>query len=360
MDEPKTDAEPKAEAKPEDGVPRAVKSARAVKTERGRKRNLHPSKRGHRCSTYGCNRSFLKMQELINHVTVHVKPTEFLKDKKFLCSMTGCEEALNSMQELMNHLKTHYKPNRYFKCENCMQHFRTHRSLFKHLHVCSDNGSNPAPLSMPPPPPSFDSKIASPVKPVKRRQSVIQCATKKPHFPTAPMTEGASTSSSSSIPDDLRPSMSSLASPTSNLFSALDTSLFAGRLPGPSSSSAAAGSYLPFLNPPAYNIPQTSVPQRLRPFLGNQSLPASNAVWKKNQGHATNSRILWEHTRDSYNCMQCTFSTASRDKMTKHIEGVHKNPPANKLQSEMNCDPDMLPFSTKDHLKMESSLIPQQ
>lgn len=37
-------------------------------------------------------------------------------------------------------------------------------------------------------------------------------------------------------------------------------------------------------------------------------------------GHAALSRILWEHTRGRYSCMQCTFSTASRPTMTLHLE----------------------------------------
>lgn len=37
-------------------------------------------------------------------------------------------------------------------------------------------------------------------------------------------------------------------------------------------------------------------------------------------GHAASSRILWEHTRGRYSCMQCTFSTASRPTMTLHLE----------------------------------------
>lgn len=37
-------------------------------------------------------------------------------------------------------------------------------------------------------------------------------------------------------------------------------------------------------------------------------------------GLAASSRILWEHTRGRYSCMQCTFSTPSRPTMTLHLE----------------------------------------
>ncbi|KAM4807807.1 zinc finger protein 414 [Rhinophrynus dorsalis] len=323
--------------------------------EGGRKRLLHPARRGHRCSSYGCNRIFQNMQDLISHVSVHIKPTQSMNDKQFLCSVSGCREVLGSMQDLMTHLKVHYKPNRYFKCENCMQHFRTHRSLFKHLHVCSDPTSPSFPLSLQPPPPTVDVK---PPAPVQNQTSVIKCIKKETLLPAAAAADLPTTAlSSSSLPEDLHSPVSSLVSQASNPFSLLDPSLFAGRLPGPSTSSA--GTYLPYLHSSAYSLPQVSIPQRLRPFLGNQDLPISNAMWKKNQGHSTNSRILWEHTRDSYNCMQCTFSTASREQMTKHIEELHKTPPSTRLQDEIDYDLDLLPFHSKISPEMEPSVFPQ-
>uniref|UniRef100_A0A8C5MU58 C2H2-type domain-containing protein n=1 Tax=Leptobrachium leishanense TaxID=445787 RepID=A0A8C5MU58_9ANUR len=326
------------EIQSEDGIlPSAISSRVEMKRERVRKRTPHPSKRGYRCSSHGCNRSFLTMHELITHVSVHYKPTESLKDKLFVCSVGGCGESLDSMQELMNHLKVHYKPNRYFKCENCMQHFRTHRSLFKHLHVCIENNANSAPLSVQP---SLDSKFTAAVEPSKpRHQSVIQCIKKEAPIS---LTNKVLKSQSPYLTDDLRKSMNSLISQSSNTFPLLEPSVFGGQFPA---SASVAGSYLPFLHPSAYTIPQASVPQRIKSFLGNQGQPVSNAVWKKSQGHSTNSRILWEHTRDSYNCMQCTFSTDTRYQMTKHIEEQHKNP-LNKLQCETD-DYDVPSFDSK-------------
>ncbi|KAM4707377.1 zinc finger protein 414 isoform 2-T2 [Discoglossus pictus] len=289
-----------ADGLPEIEVSRVVRKVTKRERDRGSARILNTARRGLRCSSYGCGRTFLSMQDLITHVSVHYKPTQSLKDKTFLCSVTGCREERSSMQDLMTHMKIHYKPNRFFKCENCMQHFRTHRSLFKHLHVCSDPSAHPFPLSVSSPSSTTDSKLPAPVEPVKRHTSVIQ-------------------------------------------------------LPGQSPASV-AGSYLPFLHPSAYNLSQATIPQRLRPFLGNQGLPVSNAVWKKNQGHSTNSRILWEHTRDSYNCMQCTFTTASRNQMTKHIEEFHKSPPSNRLQE---YDYDLIPFHSKIAPELDTSLFPQ-
>eukprot|EP00079_Xenopus_tropicalis_P014485 XP_004911056.1 PREDICTED: zinc finger protein 414 isoform X2 [Xenopus tropicalis] len=350
-----------AEAQRTDVVSCAKQASRggrtAIKRERdgGRKRLLQTGRRGHRCSSYGCNRLFFNMQDLISHVSVHYKPTESLADKRFSCSMPGCTEELASMQDLMNHLKVHYKPNRYFKCENCMQHFRTHRSLFKHLHVCSNPAAqaiqNPQPQSS-----STDSKPETQPQPTQNQTSVIQCVKNEAPIPASDVPSTSSLiPSTSSLSEDLHQSMSTLVSQTSSPFPLLDPSMFAGRISSPSSSSV-AGSYLPYLHPSAYALSQVS---RLRPLLGNQGLPVSNAVWKKNQGHSTNSRILWEHTRDSYNCMQCTFSTASRDQMTKHIEELHKTTLSSKLQDEIDYDLDLLPFHSKLPPEMEPSLLPQ-
>ncbi|KAM3938899.1 zinc finger protein 414 isoform 2-T2 [Leptodactylus fuscus] len=297
------------------------------------------------------------MQDLIHHVSIHYKPTQSLQDKKFICSISGCGEMLESMQDLMNHLKVHYKPNRYFKCENCMQHFRTHRSLFKHLHVCSDNAAHTGSQNTTSMPAFSDSAVPS--GPMSRQTSVIQCIKKDTSLSPAndiPTTSMAAVASTSTLPGGHQPSMSNLVSQTSNSFPAFGPNLFPGRVPGPSQTSASS-SCLPYMNPSTYNLPQASISQRLKPFLGSQSLPASNAMWKKNQGHTTNSRIIWEHTRDNYRCMQCNFSTATRDQMDKHIELLHKNPPSARL-AEIDYDVDLLPFHSKLPAEMESDLLP--
>lgn len=48
--------------------------------------------------------------------------------------------------------------------------------------------------------------------------------------------------------------------------------------------------------------------------------------WPIPAGHSSNSRIVWEHTRGRYTCMQCAYSAASRQEMTLHIEEHRKNP----------------------------------
>lgn len=211
------------------------------------------------------------------------------------------------MQELVAHGKLHYKPNRYFKCENCLLRFRTHRSLFKHLHVCAEHAQSPAP----PPPPALDKEPPAPERP--------------PESDTA------------SAPGLQFPLLEPFTTPA----------------PAPT------GPFLPYLNPAPFGLS----PPRLRPFLAAAPGPpaSSAAVWKKSQGaggsprrpqggsdapsggntlgsngsarpdqpgHAAPSRIVWEHTRGRYSCMQCAFSTASRPAMTLHLEDHRPIAPA--------------------------------
>ncbi|KAM9330550.1 zinc finger protein 414-like [Gastrophryne carolinensis] len=352
--------EGQSETQNEEAGPSALQPAGRVKAESrrsregGKRRNHQGSKKGHRCTMYGCNRSFLNMQDLINHVSVHYKPTQSMQDKKFICSMNGCGETLDSMQDLMAHLKVHYKPNRYFKCENCMQHFRTHRSLFKHLHVCSDNHSRPMAESNTPMPPVSGTKLAPAGPPLGRQTSVIQCIKKGSTLPVAEdRTQSVTAASASSLLGGQTSSASNVNSQTPNLFPAVDPSLFT------SPPRSSAGSYLSYLQQSAYSLPQGTVSQKLKPLLGNPGLPVSNAMWKKkNQGHTNSSRIVWQHTKGSYRCMQCTFSTATRDQMDKHIEELHKNPPPIRPQEDIDFDMDLLPFHSKLPAEMEPSLLP--
>uniref|UniRef100_A0A8B9TLH2 Zinc finger protein 414 n=1 Tax=Anas platyrhynchos TaxID=8839 RepID=A0A8B9TLH2_ANAPL len=261
------------------------------------------------CSSYGCKLAFPSMQELMDHLKVHYRPTQSLEGKTFQCPTLGCMETFPSMQDLMAHMKVHYKPNRYFKCENCLLRFRTHRSLFKHLHVCSDRAGSPAPP---------------------------QKAEKPVPLPELP-------SSLEAMP---------LVSPAPHPFPLLEPNLF-----GPSSLTRFSGpppSSVPFLSyvhPSPYGLPPPPAQPRLRPFVPSHGPPVSNAIWKKSQGeggerplggcdvpqrHASNSRIVWEHTRGRYTCMQCPYSTASREEMTLHIEDHRKNlPPPGRLDADM-------------------------
>ncbi|XP_069352514.1 zinc finger protein 414 [Eulemur rufifrons] len=246
------------------------------------------------CSSPGCCLSFPSVRDLAQHLRTHCPPTQSLEGKLFRCSALSCTETFPSMQELVAHSKLHYKPNRYFKCENCLLRFRTHRSLFKHLHVCAEHAQSPAP----PPPPALEKEPPAPERP--------------------PECDPASAAQGLQFP---------LLEP------------FTTPAPAPTPT----GPFLPYLNPAPFGLS----PPRLRHFLATAPGPpaSSAAVWKKSQGagssprrpqggsdapsgHAAPSRIVWEHTRGRYSCMQCAFSTASRPAMTLHLEDHRPGAPA--------------------------------
>ena len=117
------------------------------------------------------------------------------------------------------------------RCENCLLRFRTHRSLFKHLHVCAEHAQSPAP---PPPPPALDRESPASERP--------------PESDPAP---------APGLPDPLLEPFTT---------------------PAP----APTGPFLPYLNPAPFGLS----PPRLRPFLAAAPGPpaSSAAVWKKSQG----------------------------------------------------------------------------
>ncbi|XP_065789304.1 zinc finger protein 414 isoform X1 [Muntiacus reevesi] len=283
---------------PDSGHPGPGHSLGPTSTVSGTSEDLRPPRRrpppGKQipCSSPGCCLSFPSVRDLAQHLRTHCPPTQSLEGKLFRCSALSCTETFPNMQELVAHGKLHYKPNRYFKCENCLLRFRTHRSLFKHLHVCAEHAQSPAP---PPPPPALD------------RES--------------PASERPAESDPAPAPGLPYPLLEPFTTPA----------------PAPT------GPFLPYLNPAPFGLS----PPRLRPFLAAAPGPpaSSAAVWKKSQGaggsprrpqggsdapsgHAAPSRIVWEHTRGRYSCMQCAFSTASRPAMTLHLEDHRPGGPA--------------------------------
>ncbi|NWV45345.1 ZN414 protein, partial [Daphoenositta chrysoptera] len=248
------------------------------------KRRPVPGKH-YQCSSYGCKLAFPSMQELMDHLKVHYRPTQSLEGKTFHCPTLGCTETFPSMQDLMAHMKVHYKPNRYFKCENCLLRFRTHRSLFKHLHVCSDSASGPAP------PPRAERPVPPPAAPAPEKEPPAKPPEGLPKLPRR-------SSSSSSSPGSSAPSIPSMSPGWTPLCPALG-----GHSPAPCSRLGV--------------LPLAREPPSVRGSERGGSSPR----------HSSNSRIVWEHTRGRYSCTQCPFSTASRDEMTLHTEDHRKNPP---------------------------------
>ncbi|KAM9516294.1 zinc finger protein 414-like isoform 6-T7 [Guaruba guarouba] len=336
----------------------------AVQELRPLKRRPGPGKH-YQCSSYGCRLAFPSMQELMDHHKVHYRPTLSLEGKTFQCPTLGCPETFPSMQDLMAHMKVHYKPNRYFKCENCMLRFRTHRSLFKHLHVCSDSASSPTPppkADKPIPPATSALEKDPPAKPpegLPKLPSVIRPLEKEAMVP------GADTAPVPSSLPELPGSLEALplVSPAPHPFPLLEPGLFGPssltRFSGPPPSSV-PGPFVSYVHPSPYSLPQPAAQHRLRPYAPGHGPPVSNAVWKKSQGHSSNSRIVWEHTRGRYTCMQCPYSSASREEMTLHIEDHRKNPPPpGRMDTEMDFGVGLASFHTKLTPEMENSLYSQ-
>uniref|UniRef100_A0A8C0Z4H5 Zinc finger protein 414 n=1 Tax=Canis lupus familiaris TaxID=9615 RepID=A0A8C0Z4H5_CANLF len=221
---------------PDSGQPGPGSSLGPASTVSGTSEDLRPPRRRQQpgkqipCSSPGCCLSFPSVRDLAQHLRTHCPPTQSLEGKLFRCSALSCTETFPSMQELVAHGKLHYKPNRYFKCENCLLRFRTHRSLFKHLHVCAEHAQSPAP----PPPPALDKEPPAPERPPESD------AASAPGLPF-PLLEPFTT-------------------------------------PAP----APTGPFLPYLNPAPFGLS----PPRLRPFLAAAPGPpaSSAAVWKKSQG----------------------------------------------------------------------------
>ncbi|NXC91052.1 ZN414 protein, partial [Cercotrichas coryphoeus] len=224
------------------------------------------------------------MQELVDHLKVHYRPTQSLEGKTFHCPTLGCAETFPSMQDLMAHMKVHYKPNRYFKCENCLLRFRTHHSLFKHLHVCSDSASGPAP------PPKPDKPVLPPATSVPEKEPPAKPPEGLPKLPSAlrPAERAAAEPAPAALPGSLEPLPP--APPGPHPFPLLEPGLF-----GPSSltrfsapaPSSVPGPFLSYVPPSPFGLAQPPAQHRLRPFLPGHGPPSvSNAVWKKSQGES--------------------------------------------------------------------------
>ncbi|KAJ8274656.1 hypothetical protein COCON_G00092810 [Conger conger] len=262
------------------------------------------------CSFYGCKQNFSNIQQLSTHIESHQIPTQSLPGKAFHCSALGCNGTFPSMQHLMEHMRHHYKPNHYFLCESCRAKLRSYRALFKHLHTCAKVAKSKAARE----------EMTSP-----GATAMTEVPESAPYDGTAP--GGLPADAQTPIkeePMELEPVPTTAESVPATPLACLQATR-PGRPVAPAS--------------PAPPTP-----------------PGSNAVWKKNQdtpgplllrrnshpssqsisaGQSFSSRILWEHTRGRYSCLQCGHSTPTRQEMTAHIEGQHRSP-AGRAQTDMD------------------------
>ncbi|XP_056600604.1 zinc finger protein 414 isoform X2 [Triplophysa dalaica] len=284
------------------------------------------------CSFYGCKRTYNNPEALSSHLQDHNKNTaQSLPGKVFLCSQIGCDGSFNNMQQLMEHMRHHYKPNNFFLCESCRAKLRSYRTLLKHLQTCAKVAKNKAAKSetgMTPdadaagvPLTSDDIVVKTDPDDSKELEDMESTPTLLTHQTHMPVTERSPENNS----------FTNLNSPGSaNLFLSTPSPASTPNLP-----ETLCNPFPPTLSPvnPAY-LPDPGSQQQRSPRSGPPSLPSSpllpsspgsNAVWRKNQGQSFNCRILWEHTRGRYSCLQCGHCTPDRGEMTAHIECQHKN-----------------------------------
>ncbi|XDV27163.1 hypothetical protein PO909_030740 [Leuciscus waleckii] len=298
------------------------------------------------CSFFGCKRTYNSPEALNSHLQDHQKNTaQSLPGKAFLCSHIGCDGSFNNMQQLMEHMRHHYKPNYFFLCESCRAKLRSYRTLLKHLQTCAKVAKNKAavktetgmtpdaePASVP-----LTSGDMEPSGPLLS-PNVPEEMESMPSMPTL-----ATHSTLANMPENSAFTNPTHAGPATLLLATLN---LASSQNLPCKPESPYSPFPPTLSPvnPAF-LPDPGLQQQQRsPRSGPPSLPSSpplpsspgsNAVWRKNQGQSFNCRILWEHTRGRYSCLQCGHCTPDRGEMTAHIEGQHKNP-----GGKVNGDPD--------------------
>lgn len=293
------------------------------------------------CPLHGCKRVYTDTTSLEAHIKDHEIPAESLPGKVMLCSSIGCEGSFPNMQKLMEHMRQHHKPNMYFLCENCRTKLRSYKGLLTHLHTCSKvpRGKTKLPDPVPPGPapaaPTNLSPMAMDQDP-PRLESMSTSQHLPPQIQNTDGTSHAATQPDSAAPPHLGPPFLPEPDPS-------PPQLVPQQL--------AAASSLPQLRnetsevPPSLNlegdakIPEPPEAQHQTP-RGSHEPPhpasgsAPSAVWKKNQALASSRRVLWEHTRGRYTCVQCGHIVTNRKDMTQHISTFHGGiKPAEELES---------------------------
>ncbi|XP_037547557.1 zinc finger protein 414 [Nematolebias whitei] len=289
------------------------------------------------CPLHGCKRVYTEMNALQSHIKDHeFSPCKCLSPGKvLLCSITGCSVSSPSMQKLMEHMRQHHKPNIYFQCESCRTKLRSYRGLLAHLHTCSKVPRSKSKAAEPTPSllsaagrPSTTPQVVDQQPPKLESMSSpesVQVTNSDGSFPAAtPQLDSAE-------PPALGPPMLPLRE---TRLSQLDETaphpllkIEAPNLPSCLNSAALKTN----VDPP--NV-QSQQHAQSRSMVGVQtgpgsavlSPPGSSATWKKNQGMSSSCRrrVLWEHTRGRYTCIQCGHITTNRKTMTQHINSLHR------------------------------------
>ncbi|KAM9366633.1 zinc finger protein 414 [Symphorus nematophorus] len=280
------------------------------------------------CTIYGCKRVYTDGSALESHIKDHEMPAQSVPGKVLRCSTIGCSSSFPNMQKLMEHMRHHHKPNIFFLCESCRTKLRSYRGLLTHLHTCSKvprGKTKPSEPTLPPP-----AAVTNPnVTPMAVDQNPPQLESvstpQEPPF-QVPNPDG---SFSAAVPQSDSGAPPVLGLPFLSNPETTPQQLAGTGAPQPQLRSEASDV------PPSLNLagptaapdpPDTQTQQQTlsrSPGSAPHSPPGSSAVWKKNQGMACNRRILWEHTKGRYTCVQCGHSVTNRKEMTQHINTQH-------------------------------------
>ncbi|XP_074522703.1 zinc finger protein 414 [Halichoeres trimaculatus] len=286
------------------------------------------------CPLHGCKRVYTDTNSLEAHIKDHEIPAESLPGKVMLCSTIGCDGSFPNMQKLMEHMRQHHKPNMYFLCENCRTKLRSYKGLLTHLHTCSKvprgkTKPEPAPPGSAVAAPSNLSSMAMDQDP-PRLESMSTTQQLPPQIQNTDSPLPATAQPDSIAPPHLGPPF--LPEPDPSPPQLIPQQLtVASSLPQLSSETSEV--------PPSLNLEgdakipeppeaqhQTHRGSHENPHPGLGSAPQSaapSAVWKKNQAVTSSRRVLWEHTRGRYTCVQCGYVGTSRKEMTQHISTLH-------------------------------------
>ncbi|XP_017275138.1 zinc finger protein 414 [Kryptolebias marmoratus] len=280
------------------------------------------------CPLHGCKRVYTETSALQSHIKNHKIPAQSLPGKVLLCSSTGCSSSFPNMQKLMEHMRQHHKPNIYFQCESCRTKLRSYRGLLAHLHTCSKVPRSKSKAAEPTAPtagaaggPSTSPQVAEQQPPRLESMSSPQQVSDQVTNPDGSL-PAAAPQLGPTEPPALGPPMLPLQeTPVSQLSEA--TPQPAVKMEAPDLPCSLKGSDPPNVQSQQQPPSRSAVGAHPGPGTAALSPPGSSAVWKKNQGLSCSRRVLWEHTRGRYTCVQCGHTTTNRKAMTQHINGQH-------------------------------------
>ncbi|XP_074515834.1 zinc finger protein 414 [Sebastes fasciatus] len=289
------------------------------------------------CPLHGCKRVYSDPTSLESHIKDHEMSAESLPGKVLLCSTVGCSGSFPNMQKLMEHMRHHHKPNIFFLCESCRTKLRSYRGLLTHLHTCSKvprgkpksteppaAGTNPniTPMDVDQKPPPWLDSMSTPQQlppQIPTPEGSLLATVLKPDPDVPPVLSPPFLSNPVTSPPQLAPpQLTEAAAPQPQLKSEPSAMPVSLNLGGPTAAPDTPDAQ-------AQHPTQTRPPELVHPAPGSapRSPPGTTAVWKKNQGMSCNRRVLWEHTRGRYTCVQCGHTTTNRKEITQHINAKH-------------------------------------